>query len=51
MLEAKGCTVYRTSGKHLIYRHPHLNRNLVITKAKVVSPGVYRECCKLLKNV
>jgi predicted RNA binding protein YcfA (HicA-like mRNA interferase family) len=51
MLEEKGCTVHRKGGKHIIYRHPQINRNLIITKAKVVSPGIYRECCKLLEKV
>ena len=50
-LEQRGARVYRTNGKHLIYRHPNLNRNLVITKAKTVSPGLYKECMKLLANV
>ena len=50
-LEERGARVYRTNGKHIIYRHPNLNRNLVITKAKTVSPGLYKECMKLLANV
>jgi len=50
-LEQKGARVHRTNGKHLIYRHPNLNRNIVITKAKTVSPGLYNECMKLLANV
>lgn len=50
-LEERGAKAYRTNGKHLIYRHPNLNRNIVITKAKTVSPGVYKECMKLLANV
>ena len=50
-LQARGCSPHRTSGKHLIYRHPNLNRNLVITKAKSVSPGLYRECDKLLTSI
>jgi len=50
-LQARGCSQHRTSGKHLIYRHPNLNRNLVITKAKNVSPGLYRECDKLLMSI
>ena len=50
-LEQRGARVYRTNGKHIIYRHPNLNRNIVITKAKTVSPGLYKECMKLLANV
>ena len=50
-LEERGAKLHRTSGKHIIYRHPNLNRNLVITKAKSVSSGVYRECDKLLHSV
>jgi predicted RNA binding protein YcfA (HicA-like mRNA interferase family) len=50
-LLSRGCIVHRTSGKHLIYRHPNLNRNLVITKAKTISPGLYKECNKLLLSV
>jgi predicted RNA binding protein YcfA (HicA-like mRNA interferase family) len=50
-LLARGCTVHRTSGKHMIYRHPNLTRNLVITKAKVVKPGLYHQCNKLLQSV
>lgn len=50
-LEERGAKVYRTNGKHIIYRHPNLNRNLVITKAKTVSSGLYKECMKLLANV
>ena len=50
-LESRGAKVHRTSGKHLIYRHPKLNRNLVITKAKVVSVGLYKECDKLLTSI
>jgi predicted RNA binding protein YcfA (HicA-like mRNA interferase family) len=50
-LIARGCYEHRTGGKHLIYRHSKLNRNLVITKAKKVSLGVYRECDKLLQSV
>jgi predicted RNA binding protein YcfA (HicA-like mRNA interferase family) len=50
-LEQRGCKLHRTSGKHIIYRHHNLNRNIVITKAKTVSPGLYNECMKLLANV
>jgi predicted RNA binding protein YcfA (HicA-like mRNA interferase family) len=48
-LLARGCSAHRKSGKHLIYRHPELNRNLVIPKA--ISLGVYRECDKLLTTI
>jgi len=50
-LIARGCSVHRTSGKHMIYRHPNLNRNIVITKAKIVKPGIYYQCNKLLLSV
>jgi predicted RNA binding protein YcfA (HicA-like mRNA interferase family) len=50
-LLARGCSPHRKSGKHLIYRHPELNRNLVITKAKTISLGIYKECDKLLTSI
>jgi predicted RNA binding protein YcfA (HicA-like mRNA interferase family) len=50
-LEKRGCYEHRTNGKHLIYRHPNLSRNLIITKAKSVSPGIYNECDKLLISI
>jgi len=50
-LLSRGCYEHRTSGKHLIYRHPNLNRNLIITKAKSVKPGLYHECDKLLTSI
>lgn len=51
-LIARGCYEHRCSGKHLIYRHPRLNRNLVIPKHhKLVSPGLYRECNSLLQSI
>jgi predicted RNA binding protein YcfA (HicA-like mRNA interferase family) len=50
-LLARGCSAHRKSGKHLIYRHPELNRNLVIPKAKTISLGIYRECDKLLTTI
>ena len=50
-LLARGCKLHRSSGKHIIYRHDNLNRNLVVTKAKKVSPGLYNECNKLLLSV
>jgi len=50
-LLARGCSPHRKSGKHLIYRHPELSRNLVITKAKTVSLGIYKECDRLLTSI
>ncbi len=50
-LLVRGCYVHRTGGKHIIYRHPKLPRNIVVTKAKQVSPGLYRDCNKLLSSV
>lgn len=51
MLEAKGCSIHRQGGKHIIYRHPQVPRNIVITKAKTVSFGVYKQAESLLQNV
>ena len=50
-LEKRGAVLHRTGGKHIIYRHPALNRNLVVTKAKTVSAGVVRQCDQLLRAV
>jgi predicted RNA binding protein YcfA (HicA-like mRNA interferase family) len=50
-IESRGAALHRTGGKHIIYRHPRLERNLVFTKAKTVSSGVYRQCDKLLASV
>lgn len=50
-IESLGATLHRTNGKHMIYRHPNLNRNLVIANAKTVSPGVYHTIIKLLSFV
>ena len=47
----RGCRLHRSSGKHLIYRHHNLNRNLVITKSKLVKPGLYYQCDKLLTSI
>ena len=50
-LTAKGCTLHRTSGKHHIYTHPKINRNIVIPKQKEISQGVIYQTQKLLANV
>lgn len=50
-LMQRGCHLHRASGKHLIYRHPKLPRNLIITKSKLVKPGLYHSCNKLLLSV
>jgi predicted RNA binding protein YcfA (HicA-like mRNA interferase family) len=51
-LTDKGCTLHRSSGKHHIYTHPQLDRNIVIPKHhKEVSPGVVKTTQKLLQNV
>ena len=47
----RGCHLHRSSGKHIIYRHSELSRNLIITKAKNVSPGLYHQCDKLLTSI
>ena len=50
-LKDKGCTLHRTSGKHHIYIHPKINRNIVIPKQKEVSQGIIHHTQKLLANV
>jgi predicted RNA binding protein YcfA (HicA-like mRNA interferase family) len=50
-LLSRGCYEHRKGGKHLIYRHPELTRNLIVTKAKSVSPGLYKECDRLLTSI
>jgi predicted RNA binding protein YcfA (HicA-like mRNA interferase family) len=47
----RGCRLHRSNGKHIIYRHSQLSRNLIITKAKNVSPGLYHQCDKLLTSI
>jgi len=51
MLEESGATLHRSGGKHIIYRHPKVNRNIVITKAKTVSFGVYKQTQSILASV
>jgi len=50
-LEDLGCHIHRTNGKHHVWRHPKLSRNIVITKAKTVSPGLYHSTLKLVASV
>jgi len=50
-LIAKGCSLHRTSGKHHIYIHPKIDRNIVIPKQKEVSQGIIYSTQKLLQNV
>lgn len=51
-LKDEGCTLHRSSGKHHIYTHPQLDRNIVIPKHhKDVSPGVVKTTIKLLNSI
>ena len=51
LLESNGFYAHRTTGKHLVYRHPNLERDLPITKAKTVSSGLVRQANKLLAQL